>query len=373
MKSIPTKLNILVVDDDESDFVLIERLLQQIPEFSCHATHCPNVAMVDHALEQGNVDCVLLDYRLGADDGLTTLKEIRAAGHDVALVTCTGQGEETVAVEAMKRGAQDYLSKSRMSVDSLYRAISNAVQKVRLQREVAEKHEELEQFVQVASHDLKSPLSKISMFCELIREECGSNAELSECCRIVIQNTALMMRLIDSLLEYSRVGHNDRPTKWVDLNAVTDTAISNLEVQIADCQGQVTRDELPQLNGDEIALIQLMQNLIANAIKFRGDQPPHVEVLARETTEGWTVSVCDNGIGIAPEHQEKIFQTFQRLHGIGEYEGSGIGLATCLKIVEQHDGRIDVESQLGRGTKFHMRLPATRCTHAVDAMSATTS
>jgi len=166
-----------------------------------------------------------------------------------------------------------------------------------------------------------------------------------------------MQTLIDDLLEYSRVGRSQKPFQLIDCNHAVQQAIANLQGAIRDTQTVVTYGELPAVMGDISQLVQLFQNLIGNAIKYRHDAPPTVHITAGKQEENWLFYVSDNGIGIAPQHQERIFQIFQRLHTQREYSGTGIGLAICHKIVERHGGSIWVESESGQGSTFHFTLP----------------
>ena len=220
-------------------------------------------------------------------------------------------------------------------------------------------NEELEGFVATASHDMHAPLRTVAQFGELLTDECGS--ELSEQAKeyvgFIAGGAESMTRLLDALLEYSRVGGDCRPKETVDLNVVMKQVLDNLDHDIGECRARIEVAELPKVLGDKTGLLRLLQNLIANAVKFHGDQTPLVRVFAGREGETWRVSVEDNGIGIDRKHQDEIFAAFKRLHGESQYEGSGIGLATCKKIVEQHDGQIWVESEPGSGATFRFTLP----------------
>ena len=168
-----------------------------------------------------------------------------------------------------------------------------------------------------------------------------------------------MQQLINDLLEFSRVGTRAKELKPTACEDVLSQVLQNLKVAIAECQAVVTHDPLPTIMGDEIQLMQLFQNLIANAIKFRREEPPKVHVSAEHREKEWIFSVRDNGIGMEPEYFDRIFMIFQRLHSRSEYPGTGIGLAVCKKIADRHGGRIWVESTLGVGTTFYFTIPKT--------------
>jgi light-regulated signal transduction histidine kinase (bacteriophytochrome) len=163
--------------------------------------------------------------------------------------------------------------------------------------------------------------------------------------------------LIRDLLEYSRVGTRGKFLAMTDCNAVLDLTLNNLEAVIEESHARITRDPLPVIMADDVQLGQLFQNLIINAIKYHDSEPPEIHVGCKQEESRWLFWVRDNGIGIDPQYAERIFIIFQRLHGKGEYAGTGIGLAICKKIVERHGGKIWVESELGKGSTFYFTLP----------------
>ena len=172
-----------------------------------------------------------------------------------------------------------------------------------------------------------------------------------------------MQALINDLLAYSRVGTKGKPFEPTDCARVMDRTRENLKFVIEESGAQVTCDPLPTIEGDATQLIQVFQNLVGNAIKFRDEKAPSVHVSAERKANEWVFAVRDNGIGIAPEDSERIFRIFQRLHGRGEYPGTGIGLAVCKRIVERHGGRIWVESKPGNGSVFYFTIPDTGENH----------
>ena len=168
-----------------------------------------------------------------------------------------------------------------------------------------------------------------------------------------------MQRMINDLLTYSRVGTHGGAFQPTDCTAVLEQAIANLQAAIEESEAMISHDPLPTVMADAAQLLQLLQNLISNAIKFRGEDSPRVHVSAEQKGAEWILSIRDNGIGIDPQYAERIFGVFQRLHGREEYPGTGIGLAICKRIVERHGGRIWVESQTGKGSTFYFTIPAT--------------
>jgi signal transduction histidine kinase len=223
---------------------------------------------------------------------------------------------------------------------------------------------ELEQFAYVASHDLKEPLRMVASYTGLLAEDWEGTLgpEADQYIRYAVEGAKRMQALIDDLLNYSRVGRIGGRTQPVDLTHLAETVLANLEGSVQANGASVEIGELPTVMGNPMLLGQLLQNLIANAIKFHGDAPPVVQVSSSERGDQWLFAVKDNGIGIEPQYAERIFEVFQRLHGRGEYEGTGIGLAICRKVVEQHGGRIWVESQPGQGSTFYFTMPAEQVT-----------
>ncbi len=227
--------------------------------------------------------------------------------------------------------------------------------------ELTRSNRELEEFAYVASHDLQEPLRAMSSYTQLLRRLlAGQLTTDGELYLQQIQEGAARLRaLINALLDYSGVGRRPLAVRETDLGAVVDTALEDLAPLIADSGATVTRGPLPTLMADPVQMAQLFRNLITNAIKFRGEAPPRVQVEAQRVDDSWQLTVRDNGIGIEPKYFERIFVIFQRLHG-RERAGTGIGLAVCKKIVDRHGGEIRVESEPGKGAAFHIVLPATR-------------
>jgi PAS domain S-box-containing protein len=225
--------------------------------------------------------------------------------------------------------------------------------------ELHQSNEALEQFAHIASHDLQEPLRMVASYTQLLsrRYKGRLDADADEFIDFAVDGTQRMKRLIEDLLLYSRSGKGAPPMVEFDANGSFREAVNNLRVSIEESHAEVTADPLPRLAAVESQLVQLLQNLIGNAIKYRGDRIPRIHVSAAEGCREWTFSVADNGIGIDSKYFDRIFQIFQRLHGRGEYEGTGIGLAICKRILQQQGGRIWVESEPGKGSVFHFSLP----------------
>ncbi|MGA2656178.1 MAG: ATP-binding protein [Verrucomicrobiota bacterium] len=220
-------------------------------------------------------------------------------------------------------------------------------------------NKELEQFAYAASHDLQEPLRMVSSYTQLLarRYRGRLDADADEFIAFAVDGADRMRNLIDDLLAYSRVGTRGGRFEPTDYAAALDQALANLKAAIQESGAVVTHDPLPTVMADSSQMVQLLQNLIGNAIKFHGQNLPRVHFSAVQTGNEWVFCVRDDGIGIDPQYAERIFNVFERLHTREEYPGTGIGLAICKKIVERHGGRIWVESQLAQGSAFYFTLP----------------
>ncbi|MGB7443764.1 MAG: GAF domain-containing protein [Coleofasciculaceae cyanobacterium] len=232
-------------------------------------------------------------------------------------------------------------------------------QETQRHQELTRSNAELEQFAYVASHDLQEPLNTVSSYAQLLarRYQGKLDNKADRFIHHLVDSSERMQQLLKDLLDYSRVGRKQKTFEQVDCNLALEDAIANLKHTIRKNQAQVNHSSLPTVIADFSQLVQLWQNLIGNAIKYRREESPVVQVSATLKGDVWLFSVCDNGIGIDPKHVERIFLIFQRLHTQEEYPGTGIGLAICHRIVERHGGRIWVESVLGQGSAFYFTLP----------------
>jgi PAS domain S-box-containing protein len=226
-------------------------------------------------------------------------------------------------------------------------------------QDLARSNDELQQFAYVASHDLQEPLRMITSYLELLerRYKGQLDPKADQFIAYAVDGAARMQILINDLLKYSRVGSRRQSLEQVDCEVVLQNVLRNLQVAIAEKKAVITHDVLPQVNADITQLTQLFQNLIGNAIKFHGEDPPKIHIGIEQRNDKWLFSVCDNGIGIESQYVDRIFVIFQRLHNRTDYPGTGMGLAICKKIVERHGGNLWVESTPKQGSTFYFTLP----------------
>jgi PAS domain S-box-containing protein len=257
--------------------------------------------------------------------------------------------ERTQALSAMNNVLQTEIAERREAEAKLKE----------LTQELQRSNQELEQFAYIASHDLQEPLRAVASYTQLLQQDYLDQLDESaqDYMAFIIDGATRMRQLIQALLMYSRLGTRPPEGKPTDCNAILRQVTENLQIAIAQSQATITYDSLPTVEADPTQLIQLFQNLIANAIKFCRDRPPHIQIEAQLTENAWLFQVKDNGIGIKPKYLDRIFVIFKRLHTRREFSGTGIGLAVCKKIVERHGGRIWVESQPGVGSTFFLTLP----------------
>jgi light-regulated signal transduction histidine kinase (bacteriophytochrome) len=231
---------------------------------------------------------------------------------------------------------------------------------------------DLQQFAYIASHDLSEPLRMVSSYLQLLRRRYHGrlDADADEFIGYAVEGATRMRALIEGLLTYSRAGRGEERTA-VDLNAVAGDVLRSLAAALVESSADVEVGDLPWVLGNRLQLEQLLQNLLANALKFRGDAPAWIRVSVEPSAAGMVqLAVADAGIGIEAQHRDRVFKMFQRLHDRETYEGTGIGLAICRKIVERHGGRIWVEERPGGGTVFRFTLPVAPAAGRTDGTGA---
>jgi signal transduction histidine kinase len=226
--------------------------------------------------------------------------------------------------------------------------------------EMERSNKDLQQFAYVASHDLQEPLRMVSSYVQLLqrRYQGKLDDDADDFIGFAVDGATRMQNLIQGLLSYSRINTHGNPLSLTDIEEVFGQVLTNLALAIAESGAKITHESLPKVEADATQLVQLFQNLIANAIKFCNRRPPQIHVTAKRKASDWVFSIRDNGIGLDPDYADRIFTIFQRLHSRMDYPGTGLGLAICKRIVERHGGSIWVTSTPGQGATFHFTLPA---------------
>jgi signal transduction histidine kinase len=370
-------LKVLIVEDNSFDQELILRELRRAG-FDVNAALAQTPEAFAIQIRGSCPDIVLADYNLGTWRGMETVEILRREGLDVPVILVSGALGEVAAVECIKQGATDYVLK-----DSLARlpvAIRRALHEKQIERErqhaqqdlarkaveLARSNQDLEQFAYVASHDLQEPLRMVAAYTQLLAEQYRGHLDekAQRYIHYAVDGAVRMQTLIQDLLTFSRCGRADMDAEVSDCNLILQRAQDRLCAAIEESRARVTHGPLPTLPVNRSQLEHVFQNLISNAIKFRGKEPPEVHISAQGDADEWKFFVRDNGIGIAPENTGMIFAVFKRLHTRSEYPGNGIGLSICKKIIEQHGGRIWVEprsnDETSAGATFGFTLPASR-------------
>ena len=373
-------IKVLLVEDDEDDYVLIRDLLSEVREQQFHLDWVATFEAALQTIEQQQHDVYLVDYRLGERNGLELLNSIDRQ-YSVPVIILSGQGDRELDIAALRSGAADYLDKTYLHSSLLEHYIRASIERNRalialqtseqnyrelferetqLRQELSRSNAELQEFAYVASHDLQEPLRAISGYVKLLQTEYVSELDETahEYIDWAIDGTRRMRSLVEDLLAYSRVGTQEQTLAAVDCQKVVREVISNLQTSIVESGAEIIDQDLPCVTADRTQLVQLFQNLLANAVKFRHhDTAPKITIQAKLTTDNyWLFSIKDNGIGISPEYFDRIFKIFKRLHTNREFTGTGVGLALCRKIVERHEGKIWLKSKPGEGSTFFFTI-----------------
>ena len=356
---------ILVVDDDQN----LLRVTSRILATDGHEVLTASTGQEALRLAQESLpDLILLDVVLPDIHGTEVCQKIKAdeslANLHIILLS-SFHTDSNSQVEGLETGADGYIARPisnrelRARVQAILRLIETKKALARKSQELERSNTDLENFAYMVSHDLQEPLRMVIGFLNLLDKgyKDSLDKEALEYINFAVDGAQRMKKLISDLLAFSRVGTQPMEFSLTDCNQVLEMTLNNLGIVIEESGAAITSDQLPEIVVDPDRLGQLFQNLIANALKFRGDKIPKIHISATKNEREWEFSVKDNGIGIDPKQYERIFLIFQRLHTQGEYPGTGIGLAICKRIVENHGGRIWIESQPGYGTTFFFTLP----------------
>lgn len=351
------QLRVLVFDDNPADLALIRRLARRVRSYQIE-TYLHSV-VEDGLASLAQADLLLLDFHLGALSGLDWLKRIRLLGYTLPVVMLTGQGSETLAAKTIKAGAYAYIPKSELSAERLEQTFHEVLERAAFERLAEEQKQELEQFVAIASHDMRKPLRHIDFYLRRLKSELGPH--LSSRCEGYFeqleQTTNQARHLLQTLLEYTRKGRKEEFFQDISLDTILDSCLVECEELSAAEKAIIERQSLPTIFGDEVGLRQLFQNLVNNAILYCDKEVLSLSVWAEATDDGWFVYFKDNGSGIPEAHHDKLFTPFYRVGRAQNPHGSGLGLAICQKVMQQHRGTIQVTSDVAKGSTFFMFFP----------------
>jgi signal transduction histidine kinase len=393
-------IKILLFEDNPGDAGLIEEMVNDSANYSYELKIAETMEEGMDLLKVDSYNLILLDLGLPDSDGINTFLNVQRENSAVPIIILTGLNNDNIGVEAVKMGAQDYLTKGSVDAELLERSIKYSIERnkvqlelqkyrdnleekvekrteeldkankrlkieiedhkkteIKLEKYLAElkrSNKELQQFAYVASHDLQEPLRMVASFTQLLEKKYKGqlDSDADEFIKYAVDGAQRMQLLINDLLAYSRVSTRGEEFQLVDLDKAFNESLQNLKMSIDENEAKITIDPLPTIVADQIQIIQLFQNLVGNAIKFRGDETPEIHMAAEEGEDEWIFRVIDNGIGIDSQHSQRIFRVFQRLHERDKYPGTGIGLSICEKIVERHGGYIWVDSKPGNGSAF---------------------
>lgn len=380
------RARILLVDDRPENLLALEAVLAPL------GLDLVRAGSGDEALARllkQDFAVILLDVQMPELDGFETARLIRerqrTRSTPIIFLTAVSHEPEHLA-RGYERGAVDYITKpfdphvlcakvavfvelhekSRLLEEQAEELRRRLDERDRAERalarrtaELSRSNAELDQFVQVVSHDLQQPLNTLTGFLTLLGERLreGDDSQVQVLAERALAGAQRMKELIRDLVRYAREGSGETPTGPVPLDGPLSDAAESLHAQVVSTNALIEREALPAVRGDRWQLTQLFQNLLDNAIKFRAHDPPTVRVAASRAGSEWTISVEDNGVGIPPGQEARIFTIFQRLHPTDRYAGTGVGLALCKKIVERHGGRIWAEARPEGGSVFRFTLP----------------
>jgi signal transduction histidine kinase len=367
--------HVLLVDDDESNRDMLSRQLERT---GCTVTCAEDGRDALRLIKDTHFDAVLLDIVMPEIDGLGVLEQICSQPDSVPkppVIMISALDEMDSVRRCLELGAEDYLLKpfdpvllrSRLTA-TLERSRLRSMERERTKalesalNRLRDINENLQQFAYAASHDLKSPIRTVTLMSQLLvrRYKGRLDPDADELIGNIIASMARMDDLVTALLSYSQLDTRSGEDTELPLDQPVEDALANLAQDIRATGATIEMGDLPTVTGRKAHFVQLFQNLIQNALKYRGPEPPHVRITAEYTSEECVIRVADNGIGFDSKYAEGIFEPFRRLHG-QEYPGSGIGLAICGKIVAQYGGRIWAESEINKGSVFSFAIPSALC------------
>jgi signal transduction histidine kinase len=353
-------LNLLVIDDSHDDRLLYRRVLKEAFGDRLRLMEETGGEEGIGAIDRAEPDCVLLDYSLPGRNGIEVMKRIRLKHPHLAIIMLTGQGNEAIATQSIKEGAQDYIIKAEITRDTLSRAIQTAIKNSMQNKRIDEQHIALETFTQALAHDLKEPVRTICSFTQMVCSGEIEDDRRDEYMRYIRDAGERMAVLIDTLQSYTQLDGLGEPEHEVfSLDEAVADARANLFALFRERRTMVTADPLPEVTGSRIQIVQVLQNLMSNAASH-SLKPVHINIGAMRDGGAVRVVVRDDGPGIVAEHRSHIFEPFRRFNHGNLH--CGLGLAICKKIVESHGGKIGCESEVGAGSSFFFVLPGAAAT-----------
>lgn len=349
---------ILIIDDSDTDRDLYKLYLSADQSVDWCFAEAANAKDGLAAFRQHDDQLVLLDHFLPDRIGLDLLNDLKGGRSFAPVVLLTGDGSESLAVECVKNGAQDFLVKGCITPEALRRTVHLAEERIAMMKKIDEQRESLSVFARLLAHDLRAPIRHIlnvgDMISSAIEEK--EYEEVEKFRELLQRSGHHLQSLINTLAEYNKFDGVEVAFEQVSMDAVVRDVVMLLSVQLKERNARVTHDPLPKIVGNEPQLAELLQNLILNGIKFCESPQPSVHVGADELDGGWRFSVRDNGVGIPEQFCRTVFDPFKRLHSRSRYPGTGLGLAICRKIVDRHGGEIWCESEEGKGTTFYFTV-----------------
>lgn len=344
---------VLLVDDSSDDRRLFREELERIADTSYEIFEACSGAEAYEVLQRINPNCLVLDYLMPGQNGMETLALIRERWSDLPVVVLSGLGDESIAVEAMKLGAFDYLDKDSLQEGGLHQVILTACKDAVEKRSAAEQRDALSTFTYALSHDLKEPIRTVKCYAQLLTEQITPE-EKGEYLGYVESAADFMERLVERVHDF--VGLDTGGSNDIQYASdLVSAALTNLDSLLNSRRCEVDCYNLPMLRVNRLQLVSVFQNLIGNAIRYNDQYVAKIQIRCSLSENHYLFSIADNGAGIDPRFLQRVFEPFKRLSS--SERGTGLGLSIVKRIVEMHGGRIWVESEVGKGATFYFSLP----------------
>lgn len=356
-------ITLLLVEDSPADARFVREMLKDAATARFDVVHVERLGEAINRVGDGDIQVILLDLSLPDAQGIETLALLHNTAPRLPIVVMSGVDDESVAMQGLREGAQDYLVKGRVESDLLVRSLRYAIERQHTEDRLSAKTREQEHFIYTVSHDLRAPLVSLQGMASILIEDYGATLDADARMYIdrIVANAQKMQTLLNDLLEISRVGRVDMELDSIDLHDVVCSVSEQLQHTLS-ARGATLQIEgrLPRVYANRTRMTQVFTNLIDNAVAYTPPaRAPLVLIGAAARPDGWELRVQDNGVGIPRSFQHKVFDIFQRLP-TGKAlnpSGSGVGLAIVSRIVESHGGRLWIESMEGVGTTIHFTLP----------------